>query len=396
LVPQEAAQPSTESDFEKFNKNAADQEIKDLNIRKSSEIYKEVDDEVNFLAEGLITDGVNVLAGPPKCGKSTLAFQIAVAVAKGEYVLKHYRNNTMHFRCPKKSNVLIISYEESEKKFKKRLSSIEDNNIPNNLDYKTDWDPDFLYENVSGSSTTAFEHAVKKNKYKLIVIDTYVMMYNRVSLDGGSYKKEYQFVSAIKNMASKLNISILLLHHTVKSTQGDWVSNLYGSQALSGGSDTIHFLERERDSVYASLKTTGRDIEDSKTGLYFDQDCALWRYNDNILPSNLTPKQLAVYEALQKGPITISPSSQNDEANIQDKKGRKAKDPYELTSDKVPDAHPIGAMYLRDIAKRTYNGQSSAFNLLSRLIDKGMVRKLAQGIYITKQNYDEHIGKHNK
>ena len=40
----------------------------------------------NFIVEGLLSQGLHILAGSPKVGKSWLALWLAVTVAKGECV----------------------------------------------------------------------------------------------------------------------------------------------------------------------------------------------------------------------------------------------------------------------------------------------------------------------
>jgi hypothetical protein len=43
--------------------------------------------EPKFAVEGVIQEGVNILAGAPKMGKSWLGLNLAVAVSTGGYVL---------------------------------------------------------------------------------------------------------------------------------------------------------------------------------------------------------------------------------------------------------------------------------------------------------------------
>lgn len=76
------------------------------------------------------------------------------------------------------------------------------------------------------------------------------------------YSEDYETISAIKRIADDHHIAILLNHHLKKGMEGDWLSEISGSQGIAGAADTIFSLKRERNSNLATLHRTGRDVEE--------------------------------------------------------------------------------------------------------------------------------------
>lgn len=87
-------------------------------------------------------------------------------------------------------------------------------------------------------------------------------------------------MSALKNLAEELEISILLVHHLKKdktSNDSD-LSSLNGSMGLSGAADSILLLKK--DGFNAFLKVTGKDIEDRIFTLAINPDNWLFSIDD--------------------------------------------------------------------------------------------------------------------
>ena len=60
-----------------------------LITKSCEEIMTTVYKPIGSAVDGLITQGLYILAGSPKAGKSWLALQLCVSVALGEQFLKH-------------------------------------------------------------------------------------------------------------------------------------------------------------------------------------------------------------------------------------------------------------------------------------------------------------------
>lgn len=94
----------------------------------------------------------------------------------------------------------------------------------------------------------------------LVVIDT-LQKVRTGDANGNVYACDYRDMSALKSLADRYNIGILLVHHQRKDQTGDPFDDISGSVALMGGADTSWVLRRRRMSLNAQLHVTGRDME---------------------------------------------------------------------------------------------------------------------------------------
>ncbi|CFX15045.1 P-loop containing nucleoside triphosphate hydrolase [Syntrophomonas zehnderi OL-4] len=94
----------------------------------------------------------------------------------------------------------------------------------------------------------------------LIIIDT-LQMIRRPAADN-SYANDYADLTALKRLADKHRIAILLIHHLRKQKDDDPFNRISGTTGLSGAVDTSFTLvEERRGSGRATLSCIGRDIE---------------------------------------------------------------------------------------------------------------------------------------
>src|SRR5262249_46932510 len=81
---------------------------------------------LRFLVPGLIVDGLTLLAGRPKVGKSWLALDLSVAIAQGGQFLG---------REAVQAGVLYLGLEDSPGRIKKRLSDLRLTSAPSGLEF---------------------------------------------------------------------------------------------------------------------------------------------------------------------------------------------------------------------------------------------------------------------
>lgn len=79
--------------------------------------------------------------------------------------------------------------------------------------------------------------------------------------NNGAYASDYQDMSALKFLADRRGIGLLLVHHLRKQGASDPFQQISGSNGLMGAADTIWLLQRQRMSDTARLLVTGRDMD---------------------------------------------------------------------------------------------------------------------------------------
>ena len=198
----------------------------------------------NFVVDTLISQGLHILAGSPKVGKSWLALWLAVTVAKGEPVWG---------MSVKRGTTLYLCLEDSVLRIQNRLFEITED-APDSVHFCTECAPigQGLEEQVEG-------FLVAHPDTVLVLVDTLQMVR---PVHDATYANDYRDLSVLKRLADKHGIAILLIHHLRKETADDVFNRISGTTAISGAVDSSFTLvEDRRGSGKARLSCIGRDIE---------------------------------------------------------------------------------------------------------------------------------------
>ena len=214
-----------------------------------------------FIVEGLLPEGLHILAGSPKVGKSWLALWLCFQVSKGDPV---WGLPTTH------GTVLYLCLEDSYTRIQSRLFQITDD-APGTLHFAN------LSESIGdGLEKQITSFLAEHPDMNLIVIDTLQKIRDIVP-DNNSYANDYRDLSSLKRLADKHHIAILLIHHLRKMKDDDPMNMISGTTGLSGATDSNFVLKRkDRNSPHAELHCTGRDIESRVLELCFRKETHTW------------------------------------------------------------------------------------------------------------------------
>ena len=219
---------------------------------------------IEFCVDGIISTGLFILAGAPKVGKSWLVLDIALSIAKGEKVLE---------RETKRGSALYMCLEDSYTRIQNRL-------------FKLTSEPSesLHFAIMAGTLGGVLEKQIEQFKsrhsdLKIIIIDT---LQKIRSGDETSYASDYKELSVLKNLADKLRIAILLVHHTRKCRDNDPFNMISGTTGISGCVDgSMVMIEKQRGSGEAVLHCVGRDIENLE--LHLKREGVRWKAEEKIL-----------------------------------------------------------------------------------------------------------------
>ena len=219
----------------------------------AQELRGKVFPPIKWAVPGFLPEGLSILAGGPKVGKSILALHLSVGVAIGGCVLGKID--------VQKGEVLYLALEDTQRRIQDRINggelAGEDNVNLSGLDIITE----IPRQNLGGTLFIEWWLTTHKNA-RLIVIDTLQMFRKLLTGKGSMYSEDYEAISTIKKIADVYGVPILIIHHLKKGMEGDWLSEISGSQGIAGAADTIFSLKRERNSTLATLHRTGRDVEE--------------------------------------------------------------------------------------------------------------------------------------
>ena len=198
----------------------------------------------NFVVDTLISQGLHILAGSPKVGKSWLALWLAVTVAKGEPVWN---------MTTKQGTTLYLCLEDSVLRIQNRLFEITED-APDSVHFCTE-----CAHIGQGLEEQVDAFIAAHPDTVLVIIDTLQMVR---PIHDATYANDYRDLSVLKRLADKHDIAILLIHHLRKEKAEDVFHRISGTTAISGAVDSSFTLvEEKRGSGRAKLSCIGRDIE---------------------------------------------------------------------------------------------------------------------------------------
>ena len=196
------------------------------------------------MVDTLLSQGLHILAGSPKVGKSWLALWLAVTVAKGELVWN---------MASKQGTTLYLCLEDSVLRIQNRLFEITED-APDSVHFCTECAP------IGQGLEEQVEHFLAQYPDTVLVIVDTLQMIRPVH--DATYANDYRDLSVLKRMADRHGIAILLIHHLRKEKAADVFCRISGTTAISGAVDSSFTLvEERRGTARAKLTCIGRDIE---------------------------------------------------------------------------------------------------------------------------------------
>ena len=252
--------------------------FKKLKTVSGDELMKKTVKPVRFVVKDLLPRGLNIVAGKRKEGKSWLMLDLCFSVASGEKFLDY---------DTEQGTVLYLDLEDPETRLLQRAREIRDV-IPSEFHEAT------KAGRLGAGLTEQIEDFVHDHPdTNLVVIDTLQKIRKP---KGDTYAGDYQVVSSLKNLADKLNIAIVCIHHTRKMKAKDTFDSVLGSTGLTAAADGIYVLERKTEgNPFGQLSYISRDIPDGEISVRFDHDTCRWY---PVTPSDMERELLLADDAM--------------------------------------------------------------------------------------------------
>jgi len=240
--------------------------------------------EPRWAVPGLVPEGVTILAGRPKLGKSWLGLGLAIAVASGGRALGSIELDA--------GDALYLGLEDSAKRLQQRLVTMLDGRkAPARLSVTRDW-PKGGHEQL-GEWLEAHPHA------RLVVLDTLARFRAPARGRDRGYSDDYADLEPLQQLASQRQVAIIVVHHIRKLAADDWIDTITGTLGLAGAADALLGLFRARGEAQAVLKVTGRDLEEQELGLRFDPHGGTWAMlGEAATTVGLSPERREILDVL--------------------------------------------------------------------------------------------------
>lgn len=230
-----------------------------------------------MLIDGVLSDGLAIMAGDSKIGKSWMVLWMCLQISKGEPV----------WGLPtRKTDVVYLALEDREWRVQQRLQDLTDT-PPENLHFG------FSCGQLGAELESQIEDVLKDYPSTgLLFIDTLQMVRDNVSAKVNAYAQDYKDLSSLKKIADNHGICIFVVHHTRKERDGGNIFNdMTGSTGIMGVADTGMILRKDdRFGDNATLCITGRDVEEKK--LKMQMRGVKWEITEELSADDLRKERI--------------------------------------------------------------------------------------------------------
>ncbi|MFI5913733.1 AAA family ATPase [Dactylosporangium sp. NPDC051541] len=221
-------------------------------------------DPPRWAVPGLICEGVSLLCGPPKVGKSWLALALGLAVASGGRAFDS---------IPVEGGpVLYLALEDTPRRLQSRIATVLGGQpAPAALTLATACPP------LPQGGDEAIANWLDRNRdARMVIIDVFAKLRGASAPGASAYDADYTAVGRIKKVADHYGIAVLMVHHVRKAASEDFLSEVSGTNGIAGAADATLVLKRPRGQADGVLHVTGRDVDEAEYALGFQPASGAW------------------------------------------------------------------------------------------------------------------------
>ena len=250
----------------------------------------------NYAVPGYLVEGLTLLAGKPKIGKSWMMLHVGIAVACGSFTLEG-------IHCVQ-GDVLYAALEDNKRRLQRRLRKLlNGRSPPKRLRILSAGEMPRLSEGGTALIRAWIEQVPEPT---LVVIDVLAKVRNPRRKDQGLYDSDYAAMQELKTIADEYGIAVVVIHHLRKMDADDPLDQVSGTTGLSGSADTVLVLNRTSSGT--TLYGRGRDIEDLEKAVQFDRGTCTWTVLGEASSVRYSGERAAILAALQEAGEPMSPT----------------------------------------------------------------------------------------
>ncbi len=217
---------------------------------------------------GVLSEGVNLLCGPPKVGKSWMSLGLGLDVAMGGKAFGAIDVD--------QGPVLYLALEDTARRLQNRLGKVlAGRAAPAGLTLATECPP------LPQGGDQAIAAWLDRNRdARMVIIDVFAKLRGNSAPGASAYDADYAAVGRAKRVADDYGVAFVLVHHVRKAGSDDFLTEVSGTNGLAGAADATLVLKRARNQGDGALHVTGRDVDESEYALTFNADAGAWQMLD--------------------------------------------------------------------------------------------------------------------
>ncbi|MBX9677147.1 MAG: helicase RepA family protein [Gemmataceae bacterium] len=253
--------------------------------------------QIMWVVNDLLPEGLTILAGPPKLGKSWLVLLVALAIVNGSQALGAYDCTS--------GEVLYLALEDTSRRMQARLRKIVNRSELSPAGLNFQYHAPVLGAGLENHLRSWME---EHPKTRLIIVDTLAKVRPARKKSDDIYSADYAVIAALKAVADEKQVAIIVVTHTRKMADNDPLAEVSGTMGITGAADTILVLKRDRGQSHAVLHITGRDVDEQELALAWNADTATWLVAGNAREVRQSEPRKEVVEVFRREnrPLKIS------------------------------------------------------------------------------------------
>lgn len=227
---------------------------------------------VRWVFPGVIPEGLTLLVGPPKVGKSWWNLDLITALATGRFEAVFGWGQDIE-PCPS----LYLALEDPMRRVHNRMQQVS-----RGLGFRPERAGEVWLDlaPIADGGRDEIERWLEKHpNARAVMVDVLA----KVRGDGEGqtmYQADYEAVGALKEIADSYGVGVIVTHHDRKKGDDDFVNQVSGTKGITGAADTILLLSRDRKGTEGTLKVESRDVEACTYNVDFNREFGRWQIMD--------------------------------------------------------------------------------------------------------------------
>ena len=243
---------------------------------------------IDWVVEGLISPGLNIITGKSKIGKSFAVLDLGYQVEVGGSWLSR--------QCIKGS-VLFYSLEDYKQRIKNRWKTMGIQPKESMYQFR-DRRPKIPLLTM-GLEEEIEDWIQNTPDAKLVIIDVYQKVKKSIGGKLNAYENDNFNLQDLQTLAAKYNMAIVLIHHTKKGSESDVFDEINGSAGIQSNMDSMIVLASKRkNGSNVVLHCIPKDGEPQEFEIAMNSNC-IWEYQGAVGSSKQTALNQAIIKLLE-------------------------------------------------------------------------------------------------